>query len=53
MTKELSRDLREATLEQLLEVARILGRTPKWLEMVKLEARRPGLVGRACLRAIR
>lgn len=50
---ELARDLREATLEQLEAVAKVFGRGPEWINLVRMEARRPGLVGRACLRARR
>lgn len=51
LAKEVCRELREASLEQLAEVAKLLGHTPRWIEMVRLEARRPGVVGKACLRA--
>jgi hypothetical protein len=53
LARELAMDLREATLDQLVEVARVLGRPARWLEMARLEARKPGMVGKACLRAIR
>lgn len=53
LARELGRDLRHATKEQLHLVAQVLGRTPRWIEMVSIEARRPGMVGKACLRAVR
>ncbi len=53
LAKELARDLREATLEDLKAVAGVLGRRADWVALVRLEARRPGVVGRACLRARR
>ena len=53
LAKELARDLREASVDQLQAVAQVLGKSPKWMEMVKLEAHTPGVVGRAVLRAVR
>lgn len=53
LAKELARGLREATLQQLVEVARVLGYPAKWLELARMEAHHPGVVGRICLRAAR
>lgn len=53
LARELARELREATPEQLTAVARILGHSAKWLELVQIEAHNPGAVGRATLRASR
>lgn len=44
-------DLPAATLEQLHQVAAAVGRTDQWLHMVATEARHPGAVGKAVLRA--
>ena len=53
LARELGRCLKEASLDQLHEVARLLGRTSRWLDMVRMEARSPGLVGQAVLRSMR
>lgn len=53
LAKSLAPLLREATRDQLHQVARILGKTPQWVDLVCLEARNPGVVGKACLEAAR
>ena len=51
LARELSRDLRRASLAQLHLVAEALGRTPCWVDLARIEAHRPGLVGLIVLRA--
>jgi hypothetical protein len=51
LVRELSRTLRQASLEQLHQVAQDLGHSPRWIELARIEACRPGQVGIACLRA--
>ena len=53
LARELGRGLKDASLDQLHQVAHLLGRTALWLGMVRIEARSPGLVGQAVLRSLR
>jgi predicted 2-oxoglutarate/Fe(II)-dependent dioxygenase YbiX len=45
--------LQEASLDQLRQVALILGKTLDWVRLACIEAKTPGAVGKACLKAIR
>lgn len=45
--------LRSASRDQLVQVALVLGKSPRWVELVVIESHIPGAVGQACLKAIR
>lgn len=51
LARELARLVRQAPLEQLHQVAKILGKSEGWMNLVRTEAHHPGTVGKACLRS--
>ena len=53
LAQELALCLREAAKDQLRQVARALGKSAQWVELVCIEAKTPGAVGKATLRKAR